>query len=37
MIYEIVVMNSWNIKPHGASVGDDLDAKMNILNVFYEF
>ena len=29
MKYEIFLMNSWNIEQHGASVGDDFDAKMN--------
>ena len=26
---EMVLMNSWNIEQHSASVGDDFDAKMN--------
>ena len=25
---EMVLMNSWNIEQHGASVGEDFDAKM---------
>ena len=29
MQYEMVLMNTWNIEQHGASDGDDFDAKMN--------
>ena len=36
MKYEIVLMNFWNVKPHGASVGDDFDARISILDGFYE-